>query len=173
MREGALPTALSLDDIAHKKVEFIADGVIERRLPGLMDRLKGHIAQAMSARRHPPLDSNDWERRIRELEGQIDDIARDHEPGISVHNVPRHHKPEKRPEISWLRRIAEAAAAIVLAAGVLAAFNAFITVRDLDTRMTLYKEEIDKHLESTDKREDSLDSRVLDNERRLNQAGPR
>ena len=49
MSEEALPTLEPAGSISHKKMEFIADSVIERRMPGLMDRILAHISSTMAS----------------------------------------------------------------------------------------------------------------------------
>jgi len=57
------------------------------------------VIEVLFTRRHPnDSGESEWESRIRELEGQIDDIARDHGTPIHIVNHPKPAKPDTWPE---------------------------------------------------------------------------
>jgi hypothetical protein len=60
-------------DSENIKMEFIADAVVERKIPGLFDRLKKSLSQMMESRRYQDGSPDpDYEHRLRELEGQLE-----------------------------------------------------------------------------------------------------
>jgi len=60
-------------DTADVKLEFIADGIVERKIPGILERLKQYVSQMMESRRYRDgVPDPDYGRRLRELEGQIE-----------------------------------------------------------------------------------------------------
>jgi hypothetical protein len=73
VEEGDLPT-----EPMDTRWRFTVDGLIEGHLRKLWDRLTSHVREQMEARRYQDGTGDaDYNRRLRELEGQIAEIDRD------------------------------------------------------------------------------------------------
>jgi len=126
---------------------FRIDGIVHRA----MDRLCGRI-EVLFTRRHPnDSGESEWESRIRELEGQIDDIARDHGTPIHIVNHPKPAKPD-----TWQNKLIISLAIVAIAGAV----TTYATVASLKTR-------IEDYILSNDHRMDQDEQRIRDSERRL------
>ncbi len=148
--EGDLPTEHKARD-ADTRLVFRIDGILQ----GALDRMADRI-QVMFSRRHPGgYSQDDYEKRLRELEGQIDDIARDHDPGIRITNHPRPPRHE-----SWQNKILVGVAILVIASAICGAVVTWASVESLKTLIQAY-------MSSNNQRLDRDEHLMDDTQRRL------
>jgi hypothetical protein len=157
MSEHALPTVGDPD----ARTRFIADGVVEGKIPGLLDRLKAHIAITMASLRGdrgpdpdyppPPLTANDLERFIKR-------IARDHEAGVHIQNTGRSGPP------SWQNKF-------LLGVGIALTVSAITTTATVIVTVASIRTRIEDYITSNDKRVDRVEHQTDDIQRRLDRGG--
>lgn len=148
--EGDLPTERVVGD-SDTRIIFKMDGILTRAMDRMADRI-----QIMFSRRHSYGEpQGEWEKRLRELEGQIDDIARDHDPGVHIVNHPRPPRHE-----SWQNKILVGVAILVIASAICGAVVTWASVESLKTLIEAY-------MTSNNQRLDRDEHQMDDTQRRL------
>ena len=145
IEEGDLPT--------EKKPESDKIGIAKLLFgfTGLYERWKNEY----ETRRYPDPDSRnhdpDYSRRLRQLEGQIEDIARDHEPGFRMNG----NYTVGNGKHSWKDWILGIVGLLIVG------WLARISVQMEDFQEIKAEQRLmEKHLESTDSRVDRVENKV-------------
>jgi hypothetical protein len=135
------------------KLEFIADGILERKIPGIIDRLKTFVHQTLESRRYQSRDREpDYERRLRELEGQLDR----ENPGFRM-TVNNSEGGDKKSWKDWILLIV----GLLIVGWLTRLDNKLDDIADLRAQQKLLEirqNQTAKHLESTDGRIEKIES---------------
>lgn len=153
---------------AHKKedCEVHLAQSIKAEVQKLWDRTVAHIQQAMEARRHGPLDPGapyqpDYEKKLREYEGQMDgiqeqirQIARDHEPAIRIEHSGRGGPPQ------WQNKFILLVGVSLVASGIVGTVTVCMTVSSLRSRIETYIQANDQRLQRDENLIDATQRRL-------------
>lgn len=144
------------------KTEFIADAVIERKIPGLIERLKAFVVSTLESRRYRDRNGEDldpdYERRLRELEGQID---REY-PGFRMSG--NYNEGGQKSWKDWILVIV----GLLIVAWLTRLDNKLDDIAEIraqQKQLEKHQDQTDKHLESIDSHVDRMESHMFKEDR--------